>query len=155
MRRPVISFHCTPVFFVLLLSPYRGSLYPLGASHMFKSRHCVESLETRRLLSAAHPPLLTGIVFYGSDTASFEDTLQIIVTSESKSGALHGDLTTSAGGMSFTGSVNAKGAFTLHTHSARLTISATGKATLTSISGKLTYTIAKHGSSHGLFNVIG
>lgn len=121
---------------------------------MFKSRPCVESLESRRLLSAAHPPVLTGIVFYGSDNATFEDTLQIIVTSESKSGALHGDLTTSGGGVGFTGSVNAKGAFTLHAHYSGITYKATGKATTTAIFGKFTYT-TKHGSSHGTFSVIG
>ena len=123
---------------------------------MFKSRPCIESLESRRLLSAAHPPLLTGIVFYGSDTSSAgaTDTVQFIVTSESKSGALHGDLTTSQGGIAFTGSVNAKGAFTLHAHYGGLTCKATGKATTTSILGKFTST-EKHGSSHGSFSVIG
>lgn len=121
---------------------------------MFKSRPCVESLESRRLLSAAHPPVLTDIVFYGSDTSSAgaTSTLQIIVTSESKTGALHGDLTTSQGGVAFTGSVNAKGAFTLHSRYDGLTFKATGKATTASISGKFTST-AKHGSSHGSFNV--
>ena len=125
---------------------------------MFKNRACVESLEPRRLLSATHPhpspPLLTGTAFTGTENATngTTGTIEILVTSESKTGALRGDLTISQGTAPFTGSVNAKGVFRLHLQAHHLIINATGTASTTSISGKFNST-SHHGSSHGTFAV--
>ena len=81
---------------------------------------CVQSLECRRLLSAAIP-VLTGDPFEGSvGTTTNPDTadLEIVVSKETKSGKLTGTYAETSGGnvsvRSFTGSVNSKLKLVLH-----------------------------------------
>jgi hypothetical protein len=124
----------------------------------------IELLESRRLLSASHAviPILTGAAFMGTAIATDGNsgTIVLTVTSESKKGVCKGTAEISVLGfsdtLSATASVNAKGKISLHFNSRHATLTTTGTASATFISGKfaLKYSIRSlHGSSHGTFTL--
>ena len=125
------------------------------------SSACVEVLESRRLLSAAPIPVLTGAPFFGAavdTTHGITESLTISVTSERKSGAVSGDFVVSAGGQSqtytFTGSVNRRGAIVFHARSGShrtATVKGTTNAAGTSLAGAFVSS-GKHNSSRGTFS---
>lgn len=129
--------------------------------HHFGPSACVELLESRRLLSAAPIPVLTGAPFVGTaidTTHGITESLTITVAAERKSGALSGDFVVSAGGQSqtyiFTGSVNRRGAFVFHARSGNhktATVTGTTNSAATSLAGKFVSS-GKHNTSRGTFS---
>lgn len=133
----------------------------------------VESLESRRLLSAApasmmaplaaapaavhtHPtvPSILG-TYDGSYSATNGSTGQVVITisSEAKTGRLAGTLTiVGTGTLAIAGSVTVKGKFSLHGSAHHLVITLVGAVSsdLSTLAGKYN-AVAKHGSSHGSF----
>lgn len=133
----------------------------------------VETLESRRLLSAApmsmtaaitaapsavhtHPtvPSILG-TYEGTYAATNGSTGQVIITivSEAKTGRLAGTLTiVGIGTVGITGSVGLKGKFSLIGAARHLLITASGSVSsdLSTLSGKYN-SVAKHGSNHGTF----
>ena len=129
--------------------------------HSGCSSACVEALESRRLLSAAPIPVLTGAPFVGAavdTTHGMTESLTISIATERKSGAVSGDFVVSAGGQSqtytFTGSVNRRGAIVFHARSGShktATVRGTTNAAGTTLAGTFVSS-GKHNSSRGTFS---
>jgi hypothetical protein len=78
---------------------------------------CVQTLESRRLCSAA-VPTLTGTPFTGTIGAGTAADITIVVAQESRTGRISGTFTETSGGnvnvRSFSGAVNSHGRLVLH-----------------------------------------
>ena len=134
----------------------------------------IEMLESRRLLSAApmsvmaamnptpaavhtHPTVPSLVAVYdGTYAAANGQTGGVIITisSEGKTGKLGGTLTVvGIGTIGVTGTVSAKGKFSLHGSVRHFSITTSGSVSSNddTLSGKFNVS-AKHGSTHGTFS---